>query len=417
MKILIVNVFGHSNRGDAMLLEALVDLLQTIFRRPTIFGAAFAPLQQERWMPEVAWSERVANSSSTIVGRLVQIFILVVSLAICATKNFYFLRWALPTRQRRSLEMMAEADIVISCPGGYLENSNKAYLINLLQIRLANTLCKNVILAPQSIGPIRGRISNFLVRGVLQGVKAIFPRERNSVDYVSKLNIKTEARDGRPTPEVKFSGDLAFWYSRKNLESVANEWVELGVDSNKKIIGITLVDWNFPGTTNPSMLRDLYKAAVLGFADFITLELKLQLVIFNQVSSDLKFTKEIFSNNRLIFVDEKERSCALFSEMIKQCEVFIGTRFHSCIFSLIGAVPTGAISYLPKTSGIMADIGLGSCVIEINEVSSEKLIDLYRYLEADGSRASKLVQLLVDDYKNNNAAFILYLQSIALNED
>jgi colanic acid/amylovoran biosynthesis protein len=123
-KIVIFNVFGHLNMGDAMLLEALVDLLRETFPEATIEGLAFDLKSQEQWMPDIRWHQRIATKtgSSRLRGTIVQAISLPVALAIALSRHFAFLRFLLPARQRQGLDALAEADLAISCPGGYLED-------------------------------------------------------------------------------------------------------------------------------------------------------------------------------------------------------------------------------------------------------------------------------------------------------
>ena len=59
-----------------------------------------------------------------------------------------------------------------------------------------------------------------------------------------------------------------------------------------------------------------------------------------------------------------------------RCDLFIGTRMHSNIFALGGGVPTIAVSYLHKTTGIMEGIGLEAWVIEIDKFTATDALKL-----------------------------------------
>ena len=51
-----------------------------------------------------------------------------------------------------------------------------------------------------------------------------------------------------------------------------------------------------------------------------------------------------------------------------QMTYFVGTRMHSNIFALSMGVPVLAIGYLPKTSGLMEQLGLGEWTVPIDSL-------------------------------------------------
>ena len=66
--------------------------------------------------------------------------------------------------------------------------------------------------------------------------------------------------------------------------------------------------------------------------------------------------------------------------MIACMDVFVGTRMHSNIFAIGAGIPTAAIAYQQKTSGIMEELGFADLVIDIGDITEDKLVALYRRL-------------------------------------
>jgi colanic acid/amylovoran biosynthesis protein len=54
-------------------------------------------------------------------------------------------------------------------------------------------------------------------------------------------------------------------------------------------------------------------------------------------------------------------------------DIFLGTRMHSNIFAISQGVPTLAIAYLYKTTGIMQDLGLNEWTVDIKGLDAESL--------------------------------------------
>jgi colanic acid/amylovoran biosynthesis protein len=59
--------------------------------------------------------------------------------------------------------------------------------------------------------------------------------------------------------------------------------------------------------------------------------------------------------------------------IISRCDVFMGSRMHSNIAALSSCVPTLAIGYSHKTSGIMSLFGVREYVLNIDKLSETKL--------------------------------------------
>jgi colanic acid/amylovoran biosynthesis protein len=400
--IVIFNVFGHLNMGDAMLVESLVDIIRERYPQAQLSGLAFDVESQRLWMPDIAWTERVATKvgGRGLPAKARQAFTLLVALAIASNKNLFFLRYLLPSRQREGLEALARADIAFSCPGGYLEDSNRAYLLNMLQVMLAARLSKKVIFAPQSVGPVRSSFGRRVIASVLRHIDKVFVREQSSMAFVTELH-------GSKPRNVEQSGDLAFWYHRAP-EGIDEEWIKIGVDPSKPILGMTILYWNFPHASDPETAEQAYLSSLSSLVD-IAISDGYQVVIFNQVASDLPTIGKFEAINDRAIIDRGERSCGKLAAMIAQCEIFIGSRFHSCIFGLIGGVPTGAIAYLPKTSGIMKDLGLSRYVTTIDDLTPERVFNLYDTLRRDPQGIAEQIRTAVAHYREENNAFVAYL--------
>jgi polysaccharide pyruvyl transferase WcaK-like protein len=62
---------------------------------------------------------------------------------------------------------------------------------------------------------------------------------------------------------------------------------------------------------------------------------------------------------------------------VSQCKMFVGHKTHSQIFSLLAATPLLAIAYHKKTEDFMAQFNLEKYCITDEQISTEKLIELF----------------------------------------
>ncbi|MCB1446897.1 MAG: polysaccharide pyruvyl transferase family protein [Rhizobiaceae bacterium] len=381
MKFMIVNAFGRSNRGDSVLLDECIHEIRARFPDAEIAGAVFEGIEAARAVhPTVAWSERIGNAPAGAAGRLKAILYL---LAAWFSAWLPLLGRLLPERQRRTLDAIRQSDVVISAPGGYIHDTNFAYFIALLHIHLGTIMGKTVVLAPQSVGPIARPISRAVARHVLGKVPYLCARESYSWDFLA-LDLKL------PEKNVYRTGDSAFWNSHVEDDPAPIDAIfdGLGIAQDTPVFGMTVVKWSFPKSRTPAEELDRYTDAMARAAEHMSETYGLQPVIFNQVSEDLPASLDVQRKARCrVIVDETSREPDILRAMIARSRVFLGTRFHSCIFAMMAGRPTFAIAYLPKTEYIMNDLKLP-----------------HRHTPIDAIDFPYLIKRISEDHENLNQA-------------
>lgn len=381
MKFMIVNAFGRSNRGDSVLLDECIHEIRAKFPDAEISGAVFEGIETARSVhPAVAWSERIGNAPGGGAGRIKALIYL---FAAWFSAWLPFLGRLLPEKQRQTLEAIRRSDVVISAPGGYIHDTNFAYFIALLHIHLGTIMGKTVILAPQSVGPIARPLSRAVARHVLGKVPFLCARESYSWDFLA-LDLKL------PEKNVYRTGDSAFWntHVEDDPSLIDSVFESLGVPKDKPIFGMTVVKWSFPKSKTSAADLDRYTDAVARAADHMAETYGLQPVIFNQVSEDLPASLDVQRKAMTkVIVDQTSREPDILRAMIARSKVFLGTRFHSCIFSMMAGRPTFAIAYLPKTEYIMNDLKLS-----------------HRHTPIDAIDYDYLIKRIAEDYENLSQA-------------
>jgi colanic acid/amylovoran biosynthesis protein len=381
MKFMIVNAFGRSNRGDSVLLDECIHEIRAKFPDAEIAGAVFEGIEAARAVhPTVAWSERIGNAPGGGAGRIKALIYL---FAAWFSAYVPFLGSLLPEKQRQTLDAIHKSDVVISAPGGYIHDTNFAYFIALLHIHLGTIMGKTVILAPQSVGPIERPFSRAVARHVLGKVPYLCARESYSWDFLA-LDLKL------PEKQVYRTGDSAFWNTHVEDSPALIDGVfeGLGVPRDNPIFGITVVKWSFPKSKTAAADLDRYTDAVARAADHMAETYGLQPVIFNQVSEDLPASLDVQRKAKSkVIVDQTSREPDILRAMIARSKVFLGTRFHSCIFSMMAGRPTFAIAYLPKTEYIMNDLKLS-----------------HRHTPIDAIDYDYLIKRIAEDYENLSQA-------------
>jgi colanic acid/amylovoran biosynthesis protein len=370
-RILIANVFGALNRGDAALIEMLVNDVMEVFGPETLIsGIAFEPEVEERHLPNVTWHERIGKVA---VRNLAVRRILNVALQCCTAlyvllgcpRGIWF---PLPRKQRSAIQAIVDADLVISCAGGYLEDSNPSLLAASVQLLIATYYRRPLVMAPQSIGPIRASIIKRFVAAALRGAQLICVREEISEDFVLKdLRIAKS--------KVRHVPDLALYHDTVDMPGGRAALNELGLDDGA-MIGCSVVSWTFPGHPDRQAAREDYNERLAMLLRMLWERYHRRILVFNQVSDDLPVARTIQKlAGDFVVVDTVDRTVPVIRGMICHMDYFVASRFHSCIFALKGSVPTSAFAYLPKSTGIMRALGLEERVYDIASFNPEQVLE------------------------------------------
>jgi len=62
--------------------------------------------------------------------------------------------------------------------------------------------------------------------------------------------------------------------------------------------------------------------------------------------------------------------------IIGECDVFIGSRLHSCIAALSQGIPTIGVAYSKKFKGVFETVGAGDWVIDGRELSTDMAVSI-----------------------------------------
>jgi colanic acid/amylovoran biosynthesis protein len=102
-----------------------------------------------------------------------------------------------------------------------------------------------------------------------------------------------------------------------------------------------------------------------------------------------------------VIIDATSREPDVLRALITRSRIFLGTRFHSCIFAMMAGRPTFAIAYLPKTEYIMNDLKLSHRHTPIDAIDYDYMI---RQLSSDFENlagAEAEIQNAVKVYQQN----------------
>ena len=393
MHILIVNVHSVRNAGDDALLQAAIQQLRAQFADATFTLAMNDPLgyigDEQVVDSFIHWFRRADFQGPiwqawrwwAMPWRLFQLM---------ASAGWYrwtgqTMNWGLSATQRDLLQAYSTADLVVSCPGGYLYSTGKLglwLLVTLLTLAYGVWLGKPVYLLPQTIGPLQNGWERWLLRRLLPDMRQIYVRD----DY-SRQVLKASGIDH---PQLALTPDLAFGFQTPDANAGVALLHGLGIDltDDQPLLGVTLINWG--ALESAFQGQAAYEAAVAQAIRAFLGNHGGRAVLFAQVRGPSQAEDDRVPARRVqtllqdlgqqVVVVEQEVTTAQLKAAYGCMTIFIGSRLHSNIFALTGGVPVIAIAYLPKTHGVMGMLGLAQWVVDIDKVDGVALATLVEML-------------------------------------
>lgn len=279
-----------------------------------------------------------------------------------------------------TVDEFRKSDVIFVKGGGFIHahgEKSASYVMwfFLFYIKLAKKLNKKVVFLPNSFGPFEGFSVKSQIKNTFRKIDLTLARENISAEKLGELLNN----------QIQVSPDLGF-YLKASEKNIGKKILEnYNFTNDDKVVGITIRPWRFPGKENPGELYEKYIKSVKDLSLYIT-EKGYKVVFFNQSLGPnaheddrnaiqyliSKFKEE--DKNKFIWVNEN-LNCEDLKSVYSNLYFFIGTRFHSVIFSMTSLVPSIAIGYGGnKAKGIMKDFELDNYVIQIEDVTSDELI-------------------------------------------
>lgn len=311
--------------------------------------------------------------------------------------RFLFSRF-MPEQERKTLREIKTADACFVKGGGFIHTTSsfvdpyKAYFF-LYHVILAQSMGKKVYVMPNSFGPLKGSLYQWIVRRTLSRCELVTSRETVSQDMLEAIGIKSALYP-----------DLAF-----GLESEIPDVPYLqGIrarSGNRQIVGITARPYRFPGVANPQAAYTNYLNEMATFAKWLFSEGYFPVFIEHVVSSGehesdisaINVISDKLENDEFAVFKNDALNCRQLKAVYGECDYVVGTRFHSVIFALSEGTPALAIGYGGnKGRGIMRDIGMPEFVLSIENFTSSETSSLFSKMVVSRDLTARIHRLTSD---------------------
>jgi len=254
-------------------------------------------------------------------------------------------RFLCPSFNRSSFrdifKAVSSCDIFVLGGGGILQDvtSFRSLLYYLLLLELAKKKRKKVAVFAMGIGPLKRKISEFLVKRALLRSDYVSLRDRQSYDWAVKRGIEKSI----------LSADASFLLTPP------------APMKRKREIGVSLRSWR--GLNIEELKNFLLEISKNGY--------NITFIVFNPEDREISrlFISEIGGN----LLEPQSPREAL--ELLAGMEAAIAMRLHCAILSTIAGTPFLAISYDPKVQSFAEE--MGQPFLSLEDIAKNNLYKLF----------------------------------------
>lgn len=393
MKILISNVYSWRNKGDAAIILSMIEHIKMEFPSASIEISSIDKEDESKYDEDSfsesflsIFKEKYSFENIFLKAFFTSIFRTKLKIFELCTKCNLFPYLIFDKKITNKIKRYKEYDLVIAAGGGYfISKGNKRKILNFLNydeqvifaydFYFASFFNKPYILYNQSIGPFYNLKDSDNLIPFLKKANIVSCREELTMNRLKNLNLKNLIR----------SEDIAF-----NLKNTQNDILEKYNFKETDInIGITV------RKCLAEKEQKIYELEIKEFIEYCIEHIPLvkfyimpQVIYQDGGDNDLDISKRIykqlssFNKEKVILLREDLHPSDL-KYIISEMNYFFGTRFHSCIFALANKVKTIALSYEPKTDGIMQSLKLDNYYIHVDKLTKDKLVALFSEIKED----------------------------------
>lgn len=310
----------------------------------------------------------------SLLGMLVQIAVSAFS-AACSKVGLK------PLYKPKIIGRIKECDIVVSCSDENFKESASMLPLNIYwiltwwsllisktwEILVVRFLGKKVVMFPNSVGPFKTLVGRYLTKIALNECDSVLVREQISKDEVENLKIDSNVVLTSDTtlliasPRRKmtsgYSGHVLAVCPGIYGNVLSEEKTSRYISSHAEALDKAIEKYDFSVLFLPHYVR--------GFRHD---DLDISKLILGRMKHANKA--------KIVEVPTVEE----FNSWIGSVDMVISSKLHPVVLASSGFVPSLSVAYDHKQTGFMMSLGLADCVLNIGEITSNKLLSKIEYV-------------------------------------
>ena len=386
--ILIVQVY-NANKGNASVITAMLDGIREV-PDVSVSLTAFDPEKavQDYCVPAC---ERLCDIRRIVHSKGLR---KIAALVCEAAFIMYFPIWWLGTRlfipmplgkrRRAVVRFYEDADIAVLPDGHSFTSLNGLFgnLSHLIGMYTAIALRKKTMIYGQTLGPfygVKGRIEEFLFKRLLKRVDVVTVRDQLSMDTYGPFCSK-----------IYKTAEIVFTLKNPSLSAEVSGFLSQVKKSGRRILTVTIhhlyYRYFFTREKYVELMADCLRNSVLKY-DLSLVMVPMEDAMRN--NGDRPMIYEILNKAALprdrFFVPEMEISPEETATLIAESDYFVGTKTHSVVYGLKGAVPMIGLAYQNKTREFMQMFDIGNYAIDLGKLTLSEFGALFDRLVSESS--------------------------------
>ncbi len=246
------------------------------------------------------------------------------------------------------LGAIQKSELLISGGGSLFQDITgwKSIPYYLSHVLLAQLLGKKTVFYAQGIGPVRGKLAQFLIKRIGNRTNEITVRDHGSRDLLRQFGIRAEL--------VRVTVDPVFIFKKRCWGQGWQLLKKAGLAPEKKIMAISVKPWG-----DNRYLPELARAAQ-SWSETSGYQL---LIIPLHYRQDLALSQRLQAMLKGAHLLTEPYGPMEMLEIFAEIDFLLGVRFHSLVFAAIHNCPFVAINYDPKITGLLSQYALNSQVL------------------------------------------------------
>jgi len=258
-----------------------------------------------------------------------------------------------------------------------------AYIV-LPQI-LTILLNKKLVLLPQTLGPFKSKISQITSRYIIKNASIVYSRDQQGLEDSKKI-LQNKYRSDK----FKFCYDVGFAIQSHEMQNEDTEYLS-DLTKNNSLTGFNISGLLYiGGYTKKNMfgLHEDYQQLVKEIIKYLITVKKSKIVFIphvlgegHNIESDESAINLIYDEMSGTYPDDIIRLRHKYNQnqikhIIKMCDLFLGSRMHSCIAAASQCIPPVSLAYSKKFVGVMQSVGLEGLVADLRVLSIPQVLEI-----------------------------------------
>lgn len=281
------------------------------------------------------------------------------------------------------VKTIKKVDIIVDISGiMFSDFFGRSFLEKIFEgahLLVGKALRKIVIKYTCDMGPFNNLKNRIIAKLCLNRIDLIFARSKVTMNYLRQIGVTT------PIFVIPDTAFILKPYMYKKEEIISCEKI------GKQLVGISVSHTIMRYKKYEKidfLIKEKYIKVISELIHYLTKNVNAYvLLIPNELNfkhyNDLSVAREIFdslTNKKDVLLLEKEYNAKHLKGIIRLCDLFIGSRYHSIVAALSSCVPTIAIGWHHKYQEVMKSMNLENFVFDINNLDFTKLREKIEFL-------------------------------------